>query len=669
MQVTHAFHSPLLEPILDEFEQCARQVKYHAPRIRLISNLTGEAARAEEIATPQYWRRHMRGTVLFHAGLQSALATGCDTFLEIGPQPHLITLSKSADNNSDLVWLPSTRKGRNAWIDILGTVQTLYQHGAEIDWRALHGKSGRPIALPTYPFERRRYWFPKKATQEPPAPDSQKNSNASESDSILQSFYEVDWATVEGDSTGHGMEGTCILFGGNGDFLASLSAALAKTGTPMAMIRRKEASAEEGQYSYETLLQAIVNQAGSPVSDVLYVAPLLLNGSSPQSCLMDFEAGMLGECLEITQALLRMDLEKTPRLWIITQGAQGSALSTIAQSTLLGFARSLAVEHPELRVARIDLDPSGDTSGEELLRSMGTANVEEELLLRGKEMVAPRIRRVPRHRAEDSAASASIRNDGAYLVTGGLSGIGLKVAAWLAERGAAQVIVMGRRSASVEAEQIFRKMRDQGVVVSVCQGDVSREADVQVAIEQAWKFALRGVFHCAGVLDDGALLQQNWDRFRRVLAPKLEGATILDRLTADLPLDHFVLFSSVASVLGSPGQTNYAAANAFLDAMAHDRRSRGLPALSINWGAWSETGFAVRNHILERGSKIGLRGISSEDGLHALELLLSGSRAQVMCALVDWNQYFAVGGADSMRPLLRDLSPGPIQQRSELRPR
>ncbi len=625
LQVTHAFHSPLLEPILEEFEQSARQVKYHAPRIRMISNLTGETARPEEIATPEYWRRHMRSTVQFHAGLLSALSTGCETFVEIGPQPHLITLSKSANNSPNLFWLPSARKGRSAWIDILGAVQTLYQQGAEIDWPALHRKSGHLVALPTYPFERQRYWFPKKTAPEHPSPDWQKNQDASESDSIAQLFYELDWVTVGADSTAaHDIEGTCILFGDDGDFTTSLSAALAKTGAPMATIQPGQVGAEQGQHPCEALLQTVMKQTISPVSDVFYVAPLPGNGPSAQPCLMEFEARMLGECLEITQALLRMDLEKTPRLWIITQGAQGAALSNVAQSTILGFARSLAAEHPELRVVRIDLDPSGSTSGEELLRCLRAAGVEQELVLRGKEMFAPRIRRVPQHGIEDSSI-ASIKKDGAYLVTGGLSGIGLEVAAWLAERGAAQVIVMGRRAANTEAEQVFRKMRDRGAVVSVCQGDVARDADVQAAIDQARSFALRGVFHCAGVLDDGALLQQNWDRFRRVLAPKLEGAHNLDRLTADLPLDHFVLFSSVASVLGSPGQTNYAAANAFLDAMAHDRRSRGLPALSINWGAWSETGFAVRNHTLERGSKIGLRGISTEDGLHALEMMLSGS--------------------------------------------
>ena len=162
LEVTHAFHSPLLEPILDEFESCARQVKYHAPRIRIISNLTGKTARADEMTTARYWREHMRRTVQFDAGLTAALETGCQTLLEIGPQPHLLSLGKSGHNAADRFWLPSLRKGRNCWLDLLGSVKTLYELGAEINWKALHGKSGRPIALPTYPFERQRHWFPLK---------------------------------------------------------------------------------------------------------------------------------------------------------------------------------------------------------------------------------------------------------------------------------------------------------------------------------------------------------------------------------------------------------------------------------------------------------------------------------------------------------------------------
>jgi NADPH:quinone reductase-like Zn-dependent oxidoreductase/acyl carrier protein len=253
-------------------------------------------------------------------------------------------------------------------------------------------------------------------------------------------------------------------------------------------------------------------------------------------------------------------------------------------------------------------------------------------------------------------AVSGIRPDGTYLVTGGMSGVGLAIAEWLAQRGAAQIIVMGRRNPSREATEIFKRMRESGAVVSVCRGDVAEEKDVKAALDETKAFPLRGVFHCAGALDDGVLLQQDWDRFERVLSPKLTGVLHLHRLTANLPLDHFVLFSSVASVFGSPGQTNYAAANAALDGMARYRSNHGLPALSINWGAWSESGMAVRQGLLEGESKTGMGGISNAAGLRAMEKMLGDTRAQIVIAPIDWKTYFS--NVDSAPSLLRDLQKG-----------
>ena len=153
-------------------------------------------------------------------------------------------------------------------------------------------------------------------------------------------------------------------------------------------------------------------------------------------------------------------------------------------------------------------------------------------------------------------------------------------------------------------------------------------------------------------------MQQDWERFERVLSPKLAGVCHLHRLTADKPLDHFVLFSSVASVFGSEGQANHAAANAFLDAMAQYRHAHGLPALSVNWGPWSETGAAVQLRVVERKSKMGVRGISTRGGLQALDMLIADGRAQAVVAPIDWKQYFAnslESDGDSNRPLLREL--------------
>jgi malonyl CoA-acyl carrier protein transacylase len=160
LEVTHAFHSPLLEPILEEFEACAGKVKYHAPRIRIISNLTGKAARAGEMTTARYWREHMRGTVQFDAGLKAALATGCQTLLEIGPQPHLKALAVRSDSSLETKVKISLRRQRNDWEQMLETLAMLYVEGQTVHWRDFdQGNRRMRMALPTYPFERQRYWL------------------------------------------------------------------------------------------------------------------------------------------------------------------------------------------------------------------------------------------------------------------------------------------------------------------------------------------------------------------------------------------------------------------------------------------------------------------------------------------------------------------------------
>ncbi|MGZ9166381.1 MAG: SDR family NAD(P)-dependent oxidoreductase, partial [Anaerolineales bacterium] len=188
-----------------------------------------------------------------------------------------------------------------------------------------------------------------------------------------------------------------------------------------------------------------------------------------------------------------------------------------------------------------------------------------------------------------------IREDGAYLITGGLGGLGLMTTRWLVERGARHLVLMGRSEPTEEIRETLAELQTGGAEIITAQGDVSCREDVERVLQQIEHKMppLRGLFHEAGVLDDGVLSQQNWSRFERVMAPKGEGAWHLHTLTQNMPLDFFVLFSTAAAVLGSAGQGNYAAANSFLDGLAHYRKSRGLPAMSINWGAWSEVGMAA----------------------------------------------------------------------------
>jgi NADPH:quinone reductase-like Zn-dependent oxidoreductase len=245
---------------------------------------------------------------------------------------------------------------------------------------------------------------------------------------------------------------------------------------------------------------------------------------------------------------------------------------------------------------------------------------------------------------EEPSRAFRLREDGAYLVTGGLGGLGLKVTHWLAQHGARHLVLAGRSAPSEEARAMLAELEQAGVCWTFRRCDVANRAEVAelLALIRAELPPLRGIFHLAGVLDDGVLREQTRERFDRVMAAKVLGAWNLHELTADLPLDQFVLFSSAASLLGSPGQGNYAAANAFLDALAHHRRAEHRPALSINWGAWAEVGMAARLQTAQvsRLAEAGLGQIEPDRGLHTLEELLTDDAVQVGVLPVNWAKFF-----------------------------
>jgi len=239
-----------------------------------------------------------------------------------------------------------------------------------------------------------------------------------------------------------------------------------------------------------------------------------------------------------------------------------------------------------------------------------------------------------------SSRSTAPRADATYLITGGHGGLGLAVARWLVEKGARHLVLLSRSGASPGGEEVVADLAAQGASVAAIQADISNESDLARALSEMRDTMppLRGVVHAAGVLDDHLLVNLDAESFRRVLAPKVLGAWNLHSLTADLPIDFFVLFSSVASVVGSPGQANYAAANAFLDGLAHDRRSRGLPCLSINWGPWAEIGMAARAASARGPASRVMHPLAPAHAIAALDRLFEkNGPAQAVAMSVDWS--------------------------------
>lgn len=235
-------------------------------------------------------------------------------------------------------------------------------------------------------------------------------------------------------------------------------------------------------------------------------------------------------------------------------------------------------------------------------------------------------------------ASARVRDDGTYVLTGGLGGIALVIARWLVETGARQLVLVGRAEPTSEARHAIAAMENAGARIVVDRFDVT-DGDAVHAAFARWARDLppvRGIVHAAGVLDDGILLQQSTEQFRRVMAPKTTGAWNMHLASMHATLDFFLFFSSAASVLGSAGQANYAAANQFLDALAHYRRNRNLPAVSINWGPWSEVGLAAQPNRAGRLETAGIESLSPRDGVAALAQVMVSDASQLVVMGIDW---------------------------------
>jgi polyketide synthase 12/myxalamid-type polyketide synthase MxaB len=259
----------------------------------------------------------------------------------------------------------------------------------------------------------------------------------------------------------------------------------------------------------------------------------------------------------------------------------------------------------------------------------------------------------------------TVRSDATYLVTGGLRGLGLASAEWLATQGARSIVLMGRSQPAEEAEAAIERLRAQGTVVTAVQGDVAILDDVRRAVDtqRMGLPPLAGVIHSAGVLEDAGLLQQTWTRMQKVLAPKVSGAWHLHQATADVALDFFLLFGSVASITGSRGQANHAAANAFLDAFAAWRRAGGFVATTIAWGPWAEIGVAAADDVQDRTRKQGIGSIQPASGMALLADAIRGKPAHFAVLPIDWNQYMQQNSAATLPALFSDVVRDSLRKR------
>lgn len=488
-------------------------------------------------------------------------------------------------------------------------------------------------------------------------------------------LYQLEWRPAQtvqdaGEEADAANAGGWLIFADQGGIGEKLAALLAARGQACILVFPGEAysAPAPGRYSiqatrpedYRRLLCELRDSSLPPSRGVVHLWSLndCDTTAIDAAWLQAMQDISTHSVLYLVQTLLQR--EEQPRLWLVTQGAQSvgceATLPSLAQTPLWGLGRGIYEECLSLRGALVDLDPTPASDNiAMLLEEIGQNDGEYQIAFRANQRYVPRLEHM---HVPQQTLPPSFRPDASYLISGGLGALGSIVARWMIQRGARHLILASRtklppramwRSIGPDhpqAGQIAQicELEALGAAIHLAPVDVTDEGQLAAFLEryrqECWP-PIRGVIHSAGVVQDQILWDMDRETFDKVLRPKMLGGWALHNCLRDMPLDFFISFSSIVSLVVSPGQSNYAAGNAFLDALAYYRRTQGLPGLTINWGPWA-AGMITRLQLVDFYRQRGMESITPEVGTRLLEYLFSSHHAQAFVASVHWPTLFEI---------------------------
>lgn len=676
LHTSHAYHSQMMEPILAPFTELVEKVNLQAPKIPYISNLTGTWITAAEATNPSYWAQHLRQTVRFAEGVQQFCAKPDQILLEVGPGRTLSRLVKRhPDRRAEqiiLTSLPHPQENQSDLSCLLSTLGQLWVAGVEVDWlRFYTHKQHYRLPLPTYPFERQRYWLeppqqvkPKGKVQQieknlaPSSPSSQLNELVENNNKdtvktpqltlgkkpdIADWFYAPSWRRSPISFKPNEIEfGACTLvFIDDCGLGSQLVKALelkghnkvvsVRVGSQFTRIEpRNYLFNPQQRDDYDALLKELIaeNLLPKTILHLWSVAPKEQKNSELDWVETSQNRGFYS-LLFLAQAIGKQQISDEIHIAVVTNNMQNVTdfdLLCPEQATVLGPCQIIPIEYSHISCSSIDIVLSELGTGSEQLRDqilleIATKPSDSIIAYRDSDRWVQTFEpvKLKAREPEPDCASALLlasrfREKGVYLITGGLGGIGLTLAEYLAQTVRAKLILTTRsafpstdewdqwldthdeQDATSSKIRKLQAMQSLGTEVAIAHADVANRQQMQTALalpSERWG-QIHGIIHAAGVPGGGVIQWKTRAMAQRVLDSKVKGTLVLDTLFKDIQLDFFVNCSSITAILPLFGQVDYCAANAFLNAFAHYKTAKdGTFTVSINWDTWQEVGMAV----------------------------------------------------------------------------
>ncbi|MCG5469037.1 SDR family NAD(P)-dependent oxidoreductase, partial [Micromonospora sp. LAH09] len=665
IKVDYASHSAHVEAIREDLLDALAGVEPRVAEIPFYSTVYGSRLDTTELGA-DYWYTNLRRPVRFAETVDVLLSDGYRAFVEASPHPVLVAAVQDSAEQAgvDAAVLRTLRRHDGGPARFRVALAEAYARGLAVDWTDLT-PDGSLVALPTYSFEREHFWH------HPAVPGSAD-------DPANDPF----WATVErGDAAA--LAADLALAPGTLDEIVPVLAAWRREQRIRAgaagwryVVEWKpqpdSTVAADGHWivavaGYDPTTTAVLQALGDAglTLDVVVVAAdadratlaerLAVRADGVLS-LLAFAEGPLGEGLRRTLTLTQAlgDAGADAPLWLVTRGGVDTGpadrVDNPEQALIWGLGRIVALEHAERWGGLVDLPTDLDErAAERLLTAVTGEDGEDQVAIRVDGRYLRRLGHAPR----PARVAGGLRPDGPVLVTGGTGALGATVARWLAERGAPHLILLSRRGPDAPgAADLVTELAELGATASVVACDAG-DRDALAAVLAA--HPVRAVVHAAGLLDDGTIDTLTTDQVDRVLAAKVAAARNLDELTRDRDLSAFVLFSSIAASIGIPGQGNYAPGNAYLDALAEQRRADGLAATSIAWGPWAGGGMAADAAVGDLMQRHGITPMDPQIALAALQQALDDDATTLTVADLDWDRLALALTAGRRRPLIEDL--------------